>query len=73
MHSPPLESNFCEEHGKAVKPTTVQGTWGYVDKCDHMMNSSLLADGPGNGQRSYFSIFWALPFSTALFFSPLVA
>jgi len=53
MHSPPLESCFCEEHGKAVRPTTAQDM-GYVDKFDRMMNSSLLADGPGNGQKAIF-------------------
>jgi len=24
MHSPPLEGNFCDEHGRAVKPATIQ-------------------------------------------------
>ena len=33
---------------------------------------TLLADGLGNRQRSYSSISWTLPFSTALSFLPLV-
>jgi len=33
---------------------------------------TLSADGLGNGQRSYSSTFWTLPFSTALSFLALV-
>jgi len=33
---------------------------------------TLLADGLQNGQMRYSSIFWTLPFSTAVSFSPLV-
>ena len=35
MHSPPLEGNFCDEHGRAVKPATIQDSnrqVGCVDK-----------------------------------------
>jgi hypothetical protein len=28
MHSPPLDSNFCDEDGKAVKPAIIQGKCG---------------------------------------------
>jgi len=38
-----------------------------MEKSDCMSTHTLLADGLGNGQRS-----WTLPFSTALSFSPLV-
>jgi len=24
LHSPPLEDNFCDEHGKAMKPAIIQ-------------------------------------------------
>ena len=72
MHSPPLEGNFCDEQGKAVKPAIIHNCnrlMGYVDECDHTL---LLADRPGNGQRICSSIFWTLPFSTNLSFLPLV-
>ena len=35
MHSPPAEGNFCNKHGKSLKPATLQGYnrhTGYVDK-----------------------------------------
>jgi len=40
MHCPPLDGNFCDEHGKAVKPAIIQDYsrhMGYVDKSDHMI------------------------------------
>jgi hypothetical protein len=42
MHRPPVEGNFCNEYGNAMKPATVQDYnrhMGYVDKSDHMTNS----------------------------------
>jgi len=42
MHCPALEGNFCDEHGKAVKPAIIQDYsrhMGYVDIPDHMTNS----------------------------------
>jgi hypothetical protein len=42
MHSPPLDSNFCDEDGKAVKPAIIQDYnrhKGNVDKSDCMTNS----------------------------------
>jgi hypothetical protein len=42
MHSQPLEGNFCDEHGKAMKPAIMQDYnrhIGYIDKSDHMTNS----------------------------------
>lgn len=36
------------------------------------MNHSPLSDGTQHGQRSYFSTFWNLPFSTVLSFLPVV-
>jgi len=56
MHSPTLECNFCDEHGKTVKLAIMQDyNWhrGYMDKSDHVTNSYSIADGPGNGQISY--------------------
>jgi hypothetical protein len=51
MHSPASEGNFCDMHGKAVKPAMVQdyaGHMGYVDKSNRMMKFTLLADRLGN-------------------------
>jgi hypothetical protein len=43
MHSPPaMEGNFCDEHGNALKPQTVQDYnqhMGYVGKGDRMTTS----------------------------------
>jgi hypothetical protein len=42
MHYPPAESNFCDEHGNALKPAIIQdynGHMRYIDKSDHMMNT----------------------------------
>jgi hypothetical protein len=42
MQQPPTEGNFYEEHGNALKPTTVESYnthTGYVDKSDRMANS----------------------------------
>jgi hypothetical protein len=42
MHSPPLEGNFCDEHGKVMKMAVIQDYnrhMGYMGKSDHMTNS----------------------------------
>jgi hypothetical protein len=42
MHSSPLECNFCDQHGKAMKLALIQdynGHMKYVDKSDRMTNS----------------------------------
>jgi len=42
FHSPPLEGNFCDEHGKAMKPAVIQDCnrhMGYVNKSVCMTNS----------------------------------
>jgi hypothetical protein len=69
-----LGGNFCDEHGKAIKPAIIHdlnGHMGYVDKSDCMMSSYCISRH-GNGKRSNSSIFWTLPFSTAVSFLPLV-
>ena len=41
MYSPPLEGNFCDDHGKAMKPAIIRDCnrhMGYVDKSDRMTN-----------------------------------
>jgi hypothetical protein len=42
MHSSPLECNFCDQHGKAMKPVIIQDYnrhIRYVDKSERMTNS----------------------------------
>jgi len=42
MHTPPVEGNFCDESGHAVKPRVIEdynAHVGYVDKSDRMVNS----------------------------------
>jgi hypothetical protein len=70
-----IGGNFCDVHGKGEKSAILQDYarhMGYVDKSDHMINCTLLADRLGNGQGSYFSILWTLPLLIALSFLPLV-
>jgi hypothetical protein len=46
MHSPPVEGNFCDESGQAVKPRVIEdynAHMGYVDKSDRMVNSYGIA------------------------------
>jgi hypothetical protein len=41
MHSTPLEGNFCDERGKAVKPATIQdfNRQGICGQSDHMTST----------------------------------
>ena len=42
MHAPPVEGNFTDESGQAIKPCVVEdynAYMGYVDKSDRMVNS----------------------------------
>jgi len=46
MHTPPVECNFCDESGHAVKPRVIEdynAHMGYVDKLDRMVNSYGIA------------------------------
>jgi hypothetical protein len=46
MHDPPVEGNFADESGRAIKPTVVEdyNTYmGFVDKSDKMVNSYGIA------------------------------
>jgi hypothetical protein len=46
MHDPPVEGNFADESGRAIKPTVVEdyNTYmGFVDKSDRMVNSYGIA------------------------------
>jgi len=74
MHSPAVEGNFCDEHGKAIKLATIQDYnrhMGYVDKSDLMVNTYSISRRTWK-QQSYSSILCTLPFSTALSFLPPV-
>jgi len=42
MNRPPAEGNFCDYHGKAQKPVTVEDYKGYIDKWDRTANSYLV-------------------------------
>jgi hypothetical protein len=40
MHASPVEGNFSDESGRAIKPTVVEDyntTWGLCDKSDRMV------------------------------------
>ena len=46
IHTPPVEGNFCDESGNAVKPRVIEdynAHMGYVDKPDRMVNSYGIA------------------------------
>ena len=46
MHTPPVEGNFCDISGHAVKPRVIEdynAHVGYVDKSDRMVNSYGIA------------------------------
>jgi len=47
-HSPQLQNNFCNEHGKSEKPAILQDYnrhMRYVDISDHTMNTYSLSKG----------------------------
>jgi len=46
MHTPPVEGNFCDESGRAVKTSVIvdyNAHVGYVDKSDSVVNSYGIA------------------------------
>jgi len=46
MHAPPVEENFTQESGQAIKPCVVEdynAYMGFVDKSDRMVNSYGIA------------------------------
>ena len=46
MHVPPVEGNFTQESGQAIKPRVVEdynAYMGFVDKSDRMVNSYIIA------------------------------
>jgi len=52
MHAPPVEGNFTDEPGQAIKPRVVEdynAYMGFVDKSDRMVNNY------GSGARNCFS------------------
>jgi hypothetical protein len=60
MHPPSMEGDFCVDHGKSVIPATTQDTRDVWTNLTNEQTLTLLADGLGNGHRSYCSIFWNL-------------
>jgi hypothetical protein len=48
MHAPPVEVNFTQESGQAIRPRVVEdynAYMGFVDKSDRMINSYGIAHG----------------------------
>jgi hypothetical protein len=46
MHAPPVEGNFTDESGQAIKPRVAEdynAYMGFVDKSDRMVNSYGIA------------------------------
>jgi hypothetical protein len=76
MHSTPLDRNFCDEDGKAVKPAIIQDYnrhKGNVNNSDCMTKSYSISRQIWKWTKMcYSSIFSILPFSTAVSFSSLV-
>ena len=75
IHSPSLEANFSDKRGKAVKPAIIQDYFrhmGYVENSDRIMNSYSISRQTRKWTKKHSSIFWTLPFSTALSFLPPV-
>ena len=57
MHSPPVEGNFCDKSGCAVKPSVIvdyNDHMGYVDKSDRMVNSYGIARRTWNWTKKLF-------------------
>ena len=56
MHSPPLEGNFCNEQGKAVKLAIVDYNrhTGYVDKSDHITNTYSISRPTWDWRKKLF-------------------
>jgi len=57
MHTPPVEGNFCDESGHAVKPHVTEdynAHMGYVDKLDGMLNSYGTARGTWKWNKKMF-------------------
>jgi len=67
-HSPQLQNNFCDEHGKAEKQAILQDYnrhMRYVDMSDHMTNTYSLSrqtntlffpsSGPYHSQQLYYA------------------
>jgi len=55
MHAPPVEGNFTQESGQAIKPCVVEdynAYMGFVDKSDRMVNSYGIAHRNGSGPRN---------------------
>ena len=57
MHAPPVEGNFTDESGQAIRPHVVEdynAHMGFVDKSDRMVNSYGTARRTGSGPKNCF-------------------
>lgn len=71
MHNPLVEGNFSDEHGNTLKPTIVEDFsrhMGYVDKSDHIVNSSFISHYTWKWTRNVSSAFYIWQYSTIGFF-----
>ena len=58
MQAPPVEGNFTDESGQAIKPCVVEdynACMGFVDKADRMVNSYGIACRTRKWTRKLFS------------------
>jgi hypothetical protein len=58
MHTPPVEGNFCNKSGHAVKPCVIEdynAHMRYVDKSDRMVNSYGIARRTWKWSKKLFS------------------
>ena len=58
MHAPPVEENFTDESGQAIRPRVVEdynAHMGFVDKSDRMVNSYGI--GPQNVEVDQETVF----------------
>jgi hypothetical protein len=61
MHSPPVDGNFRDESGHAVKPRVTEdynAHMGFVDNSDRMVNGYGIAWRTWKWTNKFFSTFW---------------
>jgi hypothetical protein len=58
MQNPPVQGNFCDEHGNALKPVIIQDYnrhMGYVDERDCMRNTYTISGQTWKWTKKLFS------------------
>jgi hypothetical protein len=61
MHNPPVEGNFGDEHGNAIKPATVDDYskhMDYVDGSDRIANSYSICNHTWKWTKKLLTIYW---------------